>query len=81
MAQLASLLLSYLYQGNYRRIFMRTPCLRLLHPQCFRFRAQHHHHRPHVVAPWQVSWRNVAKLARCQMSLAIYSHIKLEPGP
>lgn len=55
-----------------RRIYMRTPYPCLLHPQCFRFRAQHHH-RPHVVVPWRVSWRNFAKRAKCQVSLAIHT--------
>lgn len=41
MARLARLLLPYLYEGHDRRIFIQTPYyLRLLHPQCFRFRAQ-----------------------------------------
>lgn len=60
-------------QRHRRRIYIGTPYMCLLHPQRFRFRAQHHHHRPHVVAPWRVSWRNFAKRAKCQVSLAVHT--------
>lgn len=63
-------IVSWLFKLHGRQIFVKSSSQPVSDASpVFQFPRPAHRQR-HVVAPWQVSWRNCSKHARCQISLA-----------